>query len=138
MIADASEGDCERFAAIHARCFVDAWDADAMRKLLAQPGVIARVSADGFILARVAADEAEILTLAVALERRRSGQGAALVRAAAAAVREAGARRLFLEVSAENAAARGLYAGLGFVEVGRRARYYGDGADALVLELPLT
>lgn len=40
---------------------------------------------------------------------------------------------MFLEVAADNDAARALYAKLGFVEAGRRHGYYGDGADALVL-----
>jgi ribosomal-protein-alanine N-acetyltransferase len=43
-----------------------------------------------------------------------------------------------LEVSANNEAARALYARAGFVEVGRRPRYYASGADALVLRLDLS
>jgi ribosomal-protein-alanine N-acetyltransferase len=45
---------------------------------------------------------------------------------------------MFLEVSERNAAARALYAAAGFAEVGRRRRYYADGADALVLRRDLT
>jgi ribosomal-protein-alanine N-acetyltransferase len=49
-----------------------------------------------------------------------------------------GAARLLLEVSAANQPARALYKGLGFARQGRRRRYYADGADALILALPLT
>jgi ribosomal-protein-alanine N-acetyltransferase len=42
---------------------------------------------------------------------------------------------MFLEVAADNAAALEFYAQAGFVEVGRRPRYYANGADALVLRL---
>ena len=49
-----------------------------------------------------------------------------------------GADRMLLEVGAGNAAALGLYAAAGFVEIDRRPRYYRDGADAVVLRLPLT
>jgi ribosomal protein S18 acetylase RimI-like enzyme len=48
-----------------------------------------------------------------------------------------GAMDLFLEVAEPNLAARALYAGAGADEVGRRRRYYADGADALVLRLPV-
>ncbi|WP_431272740.1 hypothetical protein [Dankookia sp. P2] len=44
---------------------------------------------------------------------------------------------MFLEVAAGNAAARGLYQGLGFAEVSRRRRYYPDGSDALVMRRDL-
>lgn len=137
MIRPATDRDCERFAALHAQSFDEPWDAAALRVLMNAPGVIALSSADGFILVRVAADEAEILTIAVDPGRRRSGQGGALLAAATEAARVAGALRLFLEVSSENAAARGLYARHGFTQVGHRVRYYGDGSDALVLALTL-
>ena len=52
-------------ASIHAEAFDAPWDAAAFSDLLAQAGVIACVETDGFILIRVVADEAEILTLAV-------------------------------------------------------------------------
>jgi ribosomal-protein-alanine N-acetyltransferase len=45
---------------------------------------------------------------------------------------------MFLEVSTQNPAARGLYQRLGFTQVGRRASYYADGSDALVLAKKLT
>lgn len=137
MIRAASDRDCERFAALHAASFDDPWDAAALRALTGSPGVIALASADGFILLRVAADEAEILTIAVDPAMRRSGQGGALLTAATEVAKAAGAQRLFLEVSSENAAARGLYARHGFTQVGHRARYYGDGSDALVLAVTL-
>ena len=88
----------------------------------------------GFILCRIAADEAEVLTLFVPEASRRKGVATALLDRAVAHARAAQAAALFLEVSEANAAARALYAGLGFSEVGRRTRYYQDGADALVLK----
>ncbi|MDX2234605.1 MAG: GNAT family N-acetyltransferase [Hyphomonadaceae bacterium] len=93
--------------------------------------------AQGFILVHAAADEAEILTLAVAEPARRRGLARALVSRAEAEMRDSGARTFFLEVSAANAAARALYATAGFMETGRRARYYDDGADALILSRAL-
>jgi [ribosomal protein S18]-alanine N-acetyltransferase len=109
--------------------------------LLATPGAFALLSADGFILARVAGDEAEILSLGVRPNARREGQARALVVDAAA--RADGAAAMFLEVGAGNEAARRLYAGLGFREAGVRKGYYREPGkppqDALTLkaELPL-
>lgn len=91
----------------------------------------------GFLLGRIVADEAEVLTLAVDPASRRRGIGARLVAAFLAEAAARGAGRAFLEVAADNAAARALYAAAGFAEVARRRGYYRDPAggavDALVL-----
>lgn len=133
--------DPPRLAHLHAEAFATPWDAGAFRALLDQPGVIARIDADGFILLRVVVDEAEILTLAVRPDARRRGVGRSLVARAVSAGAEAGARRVFLEVADDNAAARALYARSGFRQVGVRPRYYarpdGSRRDALLLSLNL-
>jgi [ribosomal protein S18]-alanine N-acetyltransferase len=128
-------------AAIHATAFAgeEAWDAAAFARQLALPGVFGLLHPEsGLVLARLAADRAEILTLAVAPPARRRGIGTALLRGAAAEAAARGGTRLFLEVSARNTAARALYEGAGFRQVGRRRSYYTDGSDALVLALPLS
>ena len=129
----------EALAAIHAEAFETPWDAASLSALLASPGVFVVAGADGFILIRVVADEAEILTLAVRTPARRGGLGARLVEAAVVRAAALGAERMFLEVAEDNAAARALYARAGFHEAGRRRGYYarGDGSreDALVLAL---
>ena len=109
-----------------------------MAGLLAMPGCFALAEAEGLVLARVAADEAELLTIGVLPQARRRGVGLALLRAAAGEAARLGAIRLFLEVATRNAPARALYAQAGLVEVGRRRRYYPDGDDALVLAMPLS
>ncbi len=139
MIA-ATPAAAETLAALHAAAFPpeEAWDAAAFAAQLALPGVFARLHPDGgLVLARVAGDEAEILTLAVVPAARRAGLGRALLAAAAAEAASRGARAMFLEVAAANHAARALYAAGGFVPVGRRRRYYADGQDALVLRAAL-
>ena len=88
------------------------------------------------MLGRVAADEAEILTLAVAPHARGKGLGRALLQAAINKARHSGAATMFLEVGADNPHALALYAGLGSAKVGARKGYY-EGRDALVLRLPL-
>lgn len=123
-------------AAIHAAAFPprERWGEDAMALQLGLPGAFGLIDArGGMVLARVAADEAEILTIAVLPESRRQGLGRALLEAAAAEAAGRGAVALFLEVSAGNHPAQALYATCGFLPVGQRRRYYADGADALVL-----
>lgn len=127
----------DALAALHARCFPDAWDAGAISALLATPGTFAFAHDDGFVLARAVADEAEILTLAVHPDKRGRGLGRALLQATISKARQMGAKACFLEVGADNPAALALYAGLGFTKVGARKAYY-NGGDALVLRLPLT
>jgi ribosomal-protein-alanine N-acetyltransferase len=123
-------------AALHATCFPDPWNAAAISALLVTPGTFAYAHEDGFVLARAAAGEAEILTLAVAPTARGQGLGRALLQAAIIRAQELGAEAMFLEVGADNPHALALYAGLGFAKVGMRKGYY-SGRDALVLRLPL-
>ena len=92
-------------------------------------------------MSQLAADEAEILTLGVRKDCQRNGIARRLVEAMARAARKAEVRRLFLEVGQSNAAALGLYQGLGFQQVGQRKGYYehagASAEDALVLALAL-
>ena len=123
-------------AAIHAAAFPPAerWGEDAMSVQLGLPGVFGLIAdAAGFVLVRVAADEAEILTLAVLPERQRHGLASLLMEAANRKAALLGAAAMFLEVAESNDAARALYARLGYEQVGLRRRYYPDGGDALVL-----
>lgn len=138
----SSSLDPARLAAVHAAAFDRPWTSDAFAQLLSQPGVFAISRPDGFILLRTTADEAELLTLAVAPGARRNGLGRWLATEGAKRAKAAGARRLFLEVADDNLAARRLYAVLGFQETGRRKRYYArpdaPAVDALLLRLNLT
>jgi len=79
-----------------------------------------------------AAEEAELLRVAVAPEHRRGGLAAALLAASEDLLRREGIRRLHLEVRVSNGAARALYAGQGWREAGLRRGYYRDGEDAVL------
>lgn len=138
QISTCGPGAEALLAALHARCFDDCWNEAEMTGLLASPGVSALVLEQdgepaGLALIRVVLDEAELLTLGVLPDRRARGHGLTLLGAAEAAARQAGAARLFLEVSHVNAPAAGLYARAGYRQVGQRTRYYRDGSHARVL-----
>jgi ribosomal-protein-alanine N-acetyltransferase len=139
--------DAALLAFLHARCFAQTWDKRAFEGLMAPRNVFAFAEVvgknpTGFIVLRVAADEAEILTVGVLPESRRHGSARALVVFAAEHACNAGARTLFLEVDENNVAARALYDRLGFTEAAQRPGYYQNCdsvANALVLrrDLPI-
>ncbi len=136
MLEPATAAHAGALAFIHARAFPagERWGADTMLLQLELPGVFGWIAPlGGMILARVAADEAEVLTLAVDPALQRRGTGGALIAEAIRTAASRGARSMVLEVAEANGAARALYAGFGFAEVGRRPRYYRGGVDALVL-----
>ena len=124
-------------AALHAAALPPGWSAASIADLMQSPGTETLVFRDGpvigMVMVRTAADEAEILTIAVAAEARRRGTGRALLAAAARGALTQGATRLHLEVASNNETARKFYADAGFIQTGRRACYYPDGADALLL-----
>jgi ribosomal-protein-alanine N-acetyltransferase len=95
----------------------------------------------GFVLVRVAADEAEILTIAVKRNARGRGYGRRLIEEALRRLYRDRVAACFLEVNRSNTAAVRLYRSLGFVVAGERQRYYSEGGDgdttALVMRLQL-
>jgi ribosomal-protein-alanine N-acetyltransferase len=136
----AELAQAEALAAIHETAFPpdERWGPDAIALQLALPGVFGLMEPrGGMILARTAADEAEVLTLAVRPELRGQGLGRALLDAAIAEARSSGAACMVLEVAVGNKPARRLYERAGFTQVGRRRRYYASGEDALVLRVSL-
>lgn len=135
-------------AALHGACFPDQawperpWDESTMVELMTAPGSLALLALRdgqplGFALARVAADEAEVLSLGVLPAQRGRGVGRALIEALCRLADVLGAGTLHLEVAADNAAALALYRASGFEESGRRRGYYrrrsGPPVDALLL-----
>lgn len=142
--ADLDEVMATMDAAFEPR-FGEAWTRSQCSGILALPGVwllLARIDgiAAGFALARSVVDEAELLLLAVAPERRRTGVGRAMLDQVADEARTRGASHLHLEMREGNPAAA-LYGIAGFLEVGRRPRYYrgrdGRAHDAITLSCPL-
>jgi ribosomal-protein-alanine N-acetyltransferase len=132
----ASEDDAPAMAFIHAAAFDadEAWPAESILALLRSSGTFGLLAADaGMLLFRRAADEAEILTLAVIPAMRGRGVATSLLRVACDALRASDVRALLLEVRASNTEALGLYHRFDFRQVGLRKRYYSDGSDALIM-----
>jgi ribosomal-protein-alanine N-acetyltransferase len=140
MIVRATKVHVTTLAAIHAAAFPpgEAWGADAIGLQQALPGAFGLIDErGGMLLGRIAAEEAEVLTLAVMPAACRQGIATCLLRETKALVVSRAGAALFLEVATSNAAALALYRREGFVEVGRRRRYYANGSDALVMRVQL-
>ena len=130
-ISTLATGDAKIVARIHALCFDEAWDAATIQKVLAMPGAFGLAAradrADeiaGFALARIVADECELLSLGVIPNRRGHGIGGGLFDAAVVRAYALNAARFYLEVAEDNTDALRLYAARGLVSVGRRPDYY--------------
>jgi ribosomal-protein-alanine N-acetyltransferase len=149
QIVRPDEADVDVLADLHACSFEAGWDSRAMLGFLQAPACIAlaaRAADDdricGFVIARFAGDEAEIITLLVAPVARRRGIGEALMTELLNELSKHGIGDLFLEVSESNQAATALYRKLGFANAGRRKRYYRNQTsslpeDALILRCAL-
>lgn len=118
------------------------WSAQSWEEAIRPPHIALVASeADGvcaFAVATVAADVAELETLAIAPASRRRGLARQLLRTLAVELRRAFVTELWLEVRLSNLPAIALYRTFGFEETGRRARYYSQPIeDAALMRLIL-
>lgn len=134
-ILDAGIRDASALARLHGASFHRGWTDGEFERLLAERNVVAHramrgAALAGFIMSRLAADEAEILSIAVDPRERGRGVARRLLDFHLRRLAGMGARAVFLEVDENNTPARRLYRHAGFREVGRRDSYYRDGANA--------
>lgn len=128
-IADPDQS--AEIADLHMKLFNPPWDVASVQPLLEAPAAVAFVArvgfpptTAGFIIGQVAADVSEIISIGVGAQWQQRGLGRILFGAFTRAGARAGAKRVFLDVAADNTAAIALYKGLGCSEVGRRKAYY--------------
>jgi [ribosomal protein S18]-alanine N-acetyltransferase len=145
-LSEAGPRDAAAMASLHAASFQRGWSDGEFERLLLERSVVAHRaivgrSLAGFILSRMAAGEAEILSVAVAIARRGRGLAGALLDLHMRRLAGLGVRAIFLEVDEDNTPARRLYERAGFREVGRRPGYYqresGNAVSAAVLRRDL-
>lgn len=121
-----------KLAELHKQCFPHKpWGADDFDELK-KSGCEIIASDNGFIVWRTVCDEAELITIGVAPGARRTGIAAAMLEIMAHELKKSGIKKIFLEVAADNTAARTLYEKNGFKPVGTRPKYY-DGVDAILM-----
>ena len=119
-------------ANLHKLCFPNKpWSADDFADLK-KSGCDVMASEHGFVVWRVVADEAEIITIGVHPDARRGGIADAMLTLVESDVKKRGGKKIFLEVAENNVPARALYEHNGYVQVGVRPKYY-DGTDAILM-----
>ncbi len=141
-LSEAGARDAASLATLHAASFRHGWSDGEFERLLLERNIVAHRatvgrSIAGFILSRLAGDEAEILSVAVASARRGRGIARGLLNLHLRRLAGLGARAVFLEVEEDNTPARRLYQRSGFREVGRRPGYYRQDRDKAATALVL-
>jgi ribosomal-protein-alanine N-acetyltransferase len=148
VLRDLGAEDAPHLARLHAKAFHRGWSEDEFEQLIASSSSLGEGAAfsergrlQGFVLSRIAAAEAEILSIVVDRASRRKGVARALLANHIERLRERGVRELFLEVDEDNRGALAFYEKFGLEPVGRRRAYYarssGDQGAALVLRRDL-
>ena len=136
VVEPASLRDAAAFAGIHGASFHRGWGEDEFERMLTERNTLVhrlRIGRKiaGFSVSRIGADEAEILSIAVAEAYRGRGLSNGLLLTHLGHLAGLGVRSVFLEVEENNQPARRLYQRAGFSVVGRRERYYQQGGEAL-------
>jgi ribosomal-protein-alanine acetyltransferase len=145
-VRPAQESDLDAIMSLETAIFVnDAWSRSAMRsELVAEYSYYLVAEQSGRVIgyaglrAPFGVSDADIQTIAVAADVRGRGLGRELMNRMITQARARGARKVFLEVRADNPGAHGLYRSLGFDDIAVRPRYYQpDDVDAIVMALDL-
>ena len=141
QIRPAQTGDTPAVKALEDECLSPAWSVKQLSDELSCEDTVFLVaesggSVAGFLILRRAGGDAELFRIAVSPSLRRKGVGSALLSGAASISSELGLDRIFLEVRAGNAPAKGLYQKHGFSEAGIRKGYYDSPSeDAVIMSL---
>jgi [ribosomal protein S18]-alanine N-acetyltransferase len=147
VVEPAGPRDATALARIHGASFHRGWDEDEFERMLSERNTLTdrlRMGRKivGFSVSRMAADEAEILSIAVAGTHRGRGLSNSLLLTHLGHLAGRGIRTVFLEVEENNQPARKLYQRAGFSIVGRRERYYqqsgGEALNALLMRRDLS
>jgi len=146
-IEPATGRDAPRLAQIHAASFHRGWDEGEFERMLAERNTLIHLlrmgrKIIGFAVSRMAADEAEILSIAIDAAHRGRGLSQQLLLTHLGHLAGRGVRKVFLEVEENSQPARRLYDRAGFAVVGRRDRYYrqpgGEHLNALLMRRDLS
>jgi [ribosomal protein S18]-alanine N-acetyltransferase len=147
VVEPATQRDAARLAQLHGASFHRGWGEGEFEAMLSERNTLVhrlRLGRKliGFAVSRIAADEAEILSIALDAGHRGRGLSRNLLLNHLGHLAGRGVRSIFLEVEENNAPARRLYERTGFTVVGRRERYYkqpdGEQWNALLMRRDLS
>jgi len=147
VVETAQLSDAPRLGQLHGAAFHRGWGAGEFEQMILDRNTLTHRLRRGrriigFSVSRIAVDEAEILSIAIAAEERGKGLSRDLLQTHLGHLAGRGVRKVFLEVEENNQPARRLYERMGFRVVGRRERYYRDPSgqqlNALVMQRDLS
>ena len=147
VVEPATSRDAARLAQLHGASFHRGWGEGEFEVMLRERNTLVHRlklgrKVIGFAVSRMAADEAEILSIAVDERQRGRGLSRNLLLTHLGHLAGRGVRTIFLEVEENNQPARRLYERMGFAVVGRRERYYqqsgGEQLNALLMRRDLS
>jgi [ribosomal protein S18]-alanine N-acetyltransferase len=136
-LSEAGQRDAAAIAVLHTASFQRGWSEHEIDRMLSERNIVAHRATSGraltgFIFSRIAAGEAEILSVAVSQSQRGRGLARSLLNLHLRRLAGLSARTVFLEVGQDNAPALKLYRKAGFREVGQRPNYYQQGRTSAV------
>jgi [ribosomal protein S18]-alanine N-acetyltransferase len=147
LVEPAVLRDAPRLAELHGASFHRGWGEAEFESMLTERNTLVhrlRLGRKivGFAVSRMAADEAEILSIAVAASHRGRGLSRNLLLTHLGHLSGRGVHTVFLDVEEHNQPARRLYQWAGFGVAGRRERYYqqsgGEQLNALLMRRDLS
>ncbi|WP_375413586.1 ribosomal protein S18-alanine N-acetyltransferase [uncultured Bradyrhizobium sp.] len=147
VVEPAGQRDAHRLAQLHGASFHRGWSEGEFEQMLSERNTLAHRlrqgrAVIGFAMSRMAADEAELLSIALEARCRGRGLSRNLLLTHLGHLAGHGVRTVFLEVEENNQAARRLYDRAGFTVAGRRERYYkqasGEQLNAVLMRRDLS
>jgi ribosomal-protein-alanine N-acetyltransferase len=147
VIEPATQRDAAKLAELHGASFHRGWGEGEFETMLSERNTLVHRlrlgrKVIGFAVSRMAADEAEILSIAIEAGHRGRGLSRNFLLTHLGHLAGRGVRTVFLEVEENNQPARRLYERAGFGVVGRRERYYrqpdGEQLNALLMRRDLS
>ena len=147
IVEPATLHDAPKLAQLHGASFHRGWGEGEFETMLTERNTLVHRlrlgrRTIGFAVSRIAADEAEILSIAIDDSYRGRGLSRDLLLTHLGHLAGRGVRTIFLEVEENNRPARRLYERTGFAVVGRRERYYqqggGEQLNALLMRRDLS
>ena len=135
----ATIDDIASIASMEAEYFADNWSENSVKLQIENQRVIVLKYNNciiGYCIFMIAADEGEILRIAIRKNMRMAGMGKKLLSSVLNEMMKSGCSSAFLEVRASNNGAAAFYKSVGFEEIGIRKGYYRDnGEDAKLFKL---
>jgi [ribosomal protein S18]-alanine N-acetyltransferase len=147
VVESATLRDARRLAQLHGASFHRGWGEGEFEEMLRERNTLVHRLRQGrniigFAVSRIAADEAEILSIAMEPRHRGRGLSRNLLLTHLGHLAGHGVRTVFLEVEENNQPARRLYQRTGFSVAGRRERYYkepgGEPLNAVLMRRDLS